>query len=140
MKMVYETEPPLTFEFEKNPRTDYLVVKEREEKDRFSLGQFLMQSLPFKEDIMSDIYESIGVNPQYTYVCITHDDAIKKVKLFHADIHNRTGAQLVAVKGLQEFKEAGVNIGDQIITINGTQVDDWSTEKIVEKLMTEHMD
>ena len=81
--------------------------------NRFTMGKFILNNLPFKPKVMKDIYKFIGHDPQTTFVTLTHEKA-KKIQICYANYNNRRGAQLVYGK-VGAFKEAGVEIGDQLI-------------------------
>eukprot|EP00494_Astrolonche_serrata_P032287 UN32556 len=49
--IIAKEETPLLFEFEPKPRTDYLDVRERNKDERFCMGQFLHNQLPFKNKL-----------------------------------------------------------------------------------------
>ena len=81
---IFKAKPPVLFEFEKNPRGDYLDILKREDKarrmygkekneveERFSFGNFLMRNLPFKKGVMEDVYKYIGTDVAFFALKLT---------------------------------------------------------------------
>ena len=74
-----------------------------------------------------------------SYILLTQEEARTKLKVSYADYKRRIGAQLVATKGLPKLKHARIEIGDRIVSINGEDVSEIETSKIVKKLHTTEM-